>query len=88
MSRAFIKEDSGGPERRYHLPPRDDPGYDEAAAWALLEGADVGDSYSAELATGYEWGAKKLRPHVEKILIQARAEQNERLEQLAQRFLR
>ena len=88
MSRAFIKEDAGGPEKRYHLPPRTDPGYDEAAARALLEGADAGDSYSAELATGYEWGAKQLRPHVEQILLQARAEKNERLEQLAERFLR
>ena len=51
MSRAFVKEDAGGPERRYSLPPRTDPGYDEAAAWALLEGANAGDSYSAELAT-------------------------------------
>jgi hypothetical protein len=88
MSRAFVKEDAGEPERRFFLPPRDDPGYDAAAAAALLEGADVGDSYSAELATGYRWGEPKLRPHVEKILATARAEHNERLEQLAERFLR
>jgi hypothetical protein len=88
MSRAFVKEDAGGPERRYTLPARDDPGYDEAAAWALLEGANVGDSYSAELATGYPWGEPKLKPHVERILATARAEKNERLEQLAERFLR
>lgn len=88
MSRAFVKEDAGGPERRYSLPPRDDPGYDAAAAWALLEGANTGDSYSAELATGYRWGESKLRPHVEQILAEARASGNERLEQLAQRFLR
>lgn len=88
MSRAFINEDAGGPEPRYHLPPREDPGYDAAAAWALLEGADAGDSYSAELATGYRWGEPKLRPHVDRILAQARAERNERLEQLAERFLR
>jgi hypothetical protein len=88
MSRAFVKEDAGGPEKRYHLPPKTDPGYDAAAADALLEGADVGDSYSAELATGYQWGEPRLRPHVESILAQARAEKNERLEQLAERFLR
>lgn len=88
MSRAFVNEDAGGPERRFHLPPRGDPGFDEAAAWALLEGADQGDSYSAELATGYGWGEPKLRPHVERILAGARAEGNERLEQLAERFLR
>ena len=88
MSRAFIKEDAGGPERRYSLPPRTDPGYDAAAALALIEGANVGDSYSAELATGYAWGESKLKPHVEQILTQARAEANERLVQLAERFLR
>ena len=47
MSRAFIKEDADGPERRYNLPARSDPGYDAAAALALLEGANVGDSYGA-----------------------------------------
>jgi hypothetical protein len=88
MSRAFVNEDAAGPEPTYHLPSRDDPGYDEAAAWALLEGANVGDSYSVELATGYRWGEPKLRPHVERILAQARAEANERMEQLATRFLR
>ena len=87
MSRAFVKEDAGGPERRYVLPRRDDPGYDAAAASALLEGADVGDSYGAERATGYRWGEPKLRPHVERILREARAEQNDRLVQLAERFL-
>ncbi|HEY6060902.1 MAG TPA: hypothetical protein VIV10_09980 [Gemmatimonadales bacterium] len=88
MSRAFINEDAGGPQPRYHLPARGDPGYDAAAAWALIEGANAGDSYSAELATGYRWGEPALRPHVEQILAQARAERNERLEQLAERFLR
>jgi hypothetical protein len=87
VSRAFVKEDAGGPERRYVLPRRDDPGYDEAAASALLEGADVGDSYGAERATGYRWGEPRLRPHVERILARARAEKNERMEQLAERFL-
>ena len=88
MSRAFVNEDAGGPEPRYHLPGRDDPTFDEAAAWALIEGANAGDSYSAELATGYRWGEPKLRPHVERILADAVAERNERLQQLAERFLR
>ena len=88
MSRAFVKEDAGGPERRYRLPAREDPSYDAAAAEALLEGANVGDSYSAELATGYRWGEPRLKPHVERIMAAARAEGNERLEQLAERFLR
>jgi len=88
MSRAFTKEDAGGPERRYSLPARSDPGYDAAAALALLEGANAGDSYSAELATGYRWGEPQLRPYVERILADARAAANERLQQLAERFLR
>jgi hypothetical protein len=88
MSRAFVNEDAGGPERRYNLPPRDDPDYDSAATWALLEGANAGDSLSAEEATGYRWGAATLKPHVERILAQASAEGNERLEELARRFLR
>ena len=70
------------------MPARSDPGYDAAAALALLEGANVGDSYSAELATGYRWGEATLRPHVERILADARSTGNERLEQLAERFLR
>ena len=88
MSRAFVNEDARGPEPRYHLPARDDPGYDSAAARALIEGANVGDSLSAEEATGYRWGEPQLKPHVERILADARREQNERLEELAERFLR
>ena len=88
MSRAFVNEDASGPEPRYHLPPRDDPGYDATAAWALLEGANVGDSYGAERATGYAWGEPRLRPHVERLLTEAVTQGNERLQQLAQRFLR
>lgn len=87
MSRAFVKEDAGGPEPRYVLPRRGDPGYDAAAASALLEGANVGDSYGAERATGYRWGEAKLRPEVERILREARAAKDERLVQLAERFL-
>jgi hypothetical protein len=88
MSRAFVNENAEGPKPRFVLPKRDDPGYDEAAAWALIEGADVGDSHSAQLATGYEWGDPKLRPHVERILVQAIEQRNDRLQQLAERFLR
>ena len=88
MSRAFVNEDASGPEPRYNLPDKNDPGYDAAAARALIEGANVGDSYSAELATGYRWGEKKLRPHVEKILRLARKEGDERTVQLAERFLK
>jgi hypothetical protein len=91
MSRAFVKEDAGSwgdPGKRYALPPRDDPAYDQAAAEALLEGARGGDTGSAESATGYYWGEKKLRPYVEVILKRAESEGDERLTQLAERFLR
>jgi hypothetical protein len=88
MSRAFVNEDAGGPERRYVLPKKTDPGFDEAAAFALIEGADVGDSHSAELATGYAWGEPKLKAHVERILARAREQKNERRQELAERFLR
>jgi hypothetical protein len=90
MSRAFVKEDAGwgDPGKRYTLPARDDPGYDEAAAEALLEAARAGDTGSAESATGYYWGEKHLRPFVEKILERAEREGDERLAQLATRFLR
>jgi hypothetical protein len=89
MSRAFVKEDAGwgDPGKRYSLPARDDPGYDEAAAEALLEAARGGDTGSAESATGYYWGEKRLRPFVEKILVRAEGEGDERLAQLATRFL-
>jgi len=89
MSRAFVKEDSGepGPRRNCGLPPRADPGFDAAAAEALLEAARLGETASAEQATGYYWGERKLRPHVERILDRARAVGDERLEQLARRFL-
>jgi hypothetical protein len=91
MSRAFVKEDAGAwgdPGKRYSLPERDDPSYDQAAAEALLEGARDGDTGSAESATGYYWGEKKLRPYVEIILKRAQSEGDERLAQLAGRFLR
>jgi hypothetical protein len=90
MSRAFVNEDAGtgGPKRRYPLPPRDDPGYDAAAALIILEAARDGDTASAEEATGYYWGEKRLHSHVRYILDRAEAEGDERLAQLAARFLR
>ena len=89
MSRAFINEDAGSGEApRFPLPARDDPAFDTAAARALLQGADLGDTVSAEAATGYFWGEPKLRPVVERILTEAQEDGNERLEQLAERFLR
>ena len=70
MSRAFVNEDAGGgaPRRGYGLPARDDPGYDAAAADALLEAARAGETESAEAATGYYWGEPRLREHVQRVL--------------------
>ena len=89
MSRAFVNEDAGGePLGQYLLPPRDDPGFLLAAARALLRGADGGDTPGAEAATGYYFGDPTLRPQVEQILGEALEDGDERLEQLAERFLR
>lgn len=90
MSRAFVNEDAGGaePRRDYHLPPRGDPGFDRAAARALLEAARIGETGSAETATGYLWGEPRLHPHVREVLAEAVETGDERLEQVARRFLR
>jgi hypothetical protein len=90
MSRAFVNEDAGagGPKRRFALPRRDDPGYDAAAAEALLDAAREGETQSAEEATGYYWGETKLHPHVKRILARAERDGDDRLAQLASRFLR
>jgi hypothetical protein len=89
MSRAFVNEDAGGirPRRNYGLPARNDPGFDAAAAAALLEAARAGETAVAEEATGYYWGEPRLHTHVRRILERAQADGDERLEQLARRFL-
>ena len=91
MSRAFVNEDAGhwgNPGKRFNLPERDDPGFDRAAAEAMLEAAREGDAGSAEMATGYYWGEEKLKPYVREILERVRDSGDERLIQLAERFLR
>jgi len=90
MSRAFLRDDAEGemPRRNYGLPPREDPGYDRAAAKALLEAARVSETQLAERATGYYWGEPSLKPFVEELLAQAVKENDDRLEQVARRFLR
>lgn len=90
MSRAFVNEDAdaGVPRRDYHLPAREDPGFDAAAAHAMLEAARVGETASAEQATGYFWGEPRLAPFVREILRDAEKSGDERLEQLARRFLK
>jgi len=91
MSRAFVNEDAdqwGDPSRRFNLPDRSDPAFDEAAAEALLEAARDGQTGSAEMATGYYWAETRLKPHVERILTRAREQGDDRLTQLAERFLK
>ena len=91
MSRAFVNEDAGpwdDSSRRYVLPDRDDPDFDAAAAEALLDAARDGQTGSAEMATGYYWGEPRLRPHVQRILERAVESDDERLIQLAERFLK
>ena len=91
MSRAFVDDDrdeSGRPQREFDLPSRDDPGFDAAAAKALLEAARDGVTGDAEKATGYYWGDAALRTHVDAIRRQAERDGDERLEQLASRFLK
>ena len=91
MSRAFVdddRDDAGRPRREFDLPPRDDPGFDAAAARALLEAARDGVTGDAEQATGFYWGDASLKPHVEAIRDLAAADGDERLQQLAERYLK
>lgn len=89
MSRAFVKEDDfEPPPRPITLPERGDPSYDAVAAEALLEAARIGETEHAEAVTGYPWGEPRLRPHVQRILDDAIASGDERLEQVAERYLR
>src|SRR5258705_1435396 len=89
MSQAFLREDAEGemPRRDYALPPRDDPDFDRAAARALLEAARVSETQLAERATGYLWGEPRLRGFVEEMRAEAEAAGDDRLEQVARRFL-
>ena len=89
MSRAFVNEDATHePEPRYVLPEKDSPHFDKAAAWALIEGANAGQTGSAERATGYAWGEPALVPHVLEILAEAQTRGDARVKRLARRFLR
>jgi hypothetical protein len=91
MSRAFVREDGSEPEPRFALPDVNDPGYDAAAAFALLEAARDGVTSAAEEATGYRWGDPQLHAEVQRLLAaeEARAEheQDGRFIKLARRFL-
>jgi hypothetical protein len=90
MSQAFLRDDAEGemPRRHYDLPERDDPGFDRAAARALLDAARVNETQLAERATGYYWGEPQLKPYVTELLAEAERAKDDRLEQLARRFLR
>ena len=48
----------------------------------------MSETQLAERATGYYWGEPRLRPFVEEILEEAKAANDDRLEQVATRFLR
>jgi hypothetical protein len=89
MSRAFVGENEqwGDPSYRVALPARDDPGFDAAAARALLEAAREGRTGSAEAASGYYWGEPRLAPHVREVLAEAVSAGDERLQQLCERYL-
>lgn len=88
VSRAFVREDDHEPEPDYDLPEPGAPHFGEAAAWALLQGADRGDSRGAERATGHRWGDPALVGHVKEILERAEARGEDRVAQLARRYLR
>ena len=90
MSMAFLRDDAEGemPRRDYDLPPREDPDFDRAAARALLEAARVGETQLAERATGYYWGEPKLHQYADEVRAEAEQANDERLEQLARRFVR
>ena len=89
MSRAFVNEDAGGaPRRDFHLPERDEPEFDRAAARVLLEAARNGETEAAEEATGYRWGEPRLAVYVRELLHEAERAGDDRLEQLARRYLK
>ena len=88
MSRAFVKEDDHEMEPEFRLPDSNSPYYAEAAAWALIQGADEGNSRAAELATGFEGGDAALASEVEAILERAESDGQDRVAQLARRYLR
>ena len=94
MSRAFVNDDVEAyvPPRRFVLPDQDDPAYDAAAALALVEAARDGVTADAEAATGFRWGDRELRPHVERLLEREEGrpeeERDRRFIQVARRFLR
>ena len=83
MSRAFVKEDYDPlPVIQYDLP---DPRSETFAA-ALIQGANLGETKSAEIATGYSWGDPRLNHHIDHLLTRAQKDGDDRTIQLAKRF--
>jgi hypothetical protein len=54
----------------------------------LLEAARDGETDAAEEATGYRWGEPRLASHVRRVMADADKAGDDRLAQLARRFLR
>jgi hypothetical protein len=50
--------------------------------------ARVNETQLAERATGYYWGEPRLHVHVKEVLVEAERAGDDRLEQLAKRFLK
>jgi len=89
MSRAFVKEDFDPPPAiRYDLPNPRSEHFDEAAALALIQGANIGETKNAEMATGYKWGDPRLYRHIGHLLTKAQKDGDDRTVQLTKRFLK
>jgi hypothetical protein len=94
MSRAFVREDRDDdvPRQQFSLPSARSPSYRAAAALLLLEAARDGVLIDAEKATGLEWGDRRFRAEVQRVLDaelgRPEEEQDRRLIQVARRYLR
>lgn len=89
MSRAFVKEDGAEPPGpRFSIPDPVEPGYLIAVARALLEGARIGETAAAEVATGFMWGDIRLVDQIVQLRNEAIESEDDRLEQVAGRYLR
>ncbi|MDE0806554.1 MAG: hypothetical protein OSA24_03305 [Longimicrobiales bacterium] len=89
MSRAFVKEDYDPvPVIQYDLPDPRSETFAAASASALIQGANLGETKSAEIATGYSWGDPRLNHHIDHLLTRAQKDGDDRTIQLAKRFLK
>lgn len=90
MSRAFVNEDWEPPRRTgdYQLPDVDAQDFPAAAARMLLEAARVSEVSDCEAATGLRWADPRFASEVRRILDEAIAVGDDRLEVVASRYLR